>query len=21
MESELVLHNGGCHYKKVRWKV
>ncbi|MBA0797153.1 hypothetical protein Gohar_007875, partial [Gossypium harknessii] len=21
MESELVLHNGGCHCKKVRWKV
>ncbi|MBA0777691.1 hypothetical protein Gotri_005682 [Gossypium trilobum] len=21
MESKLVLHNGSCHYKKVRWKV
>ncbi|MBA0584847.1 uncharacterized protein LOC105792761 [Gossypium raimondii] len=21
MESELVLHNGGCHCKNVRWKV
>ncbi|MBA0575857.1 hypothetical protein Golob_024764 [Gossypium lobatum] len=21
MESELVLHNDGCHCKKVRWKV
>ncbi|PPD83662.1 hypothetical protein GOBAR_DD19387 [Gossypium barbadense] len=21
MESELVLHNGGCHCKKVRWHV
>ncbi|KAG4195062.1 hypothetical protein ERO13_A06G089850v2 [Gossypium hirsutum] len=21
MEFELVLHNGGCHCKKVRWKL
>lgn len=21
MESEMVVHNGGCHCKKVRWKV